>query len=142
VSFPSLAVRFALCAAVAAACSHAPAPATTPQAAAAPAAGLAPGQPDMVGDWAVQLLLQGQPTGTGMLRLSRSGDQYRGALQFESADRPYFVRSLQTDGTHVVMLLDTPDGDARVEGNLRAPTVFEGLYTSRTLNGRFTASRR
>lgn len=141
-SFPSLAVRFALCAAALAACGHAPPPATTPQAAALPAPGLAPGQVDMVGDWAAALEQQGQPTSTGALRLSRSGDVYRGTLLFDGANQEFIVLSLQTSGNHVVMRLSTPGGDARIEGNKRAPTRFEGLYTSRTLNGRFTADLR
>ena len=102
----------------------------------------APGQVNLTGDWAVQLIVQGQSPSTGIMRLAPSGDGYTGNLQLEGVDRPYFVRSVQVEGSHVRMALDTPDGEARIEGNLRAPTQFEAIYISRTLNGRFTASRR
>jgi len=142
VRIPSPALRVATCAALAVACSHAP-PSTTPTPQAAPAqAQAAPGQIDLTGDWAVELVQQGMSPNTGMLRLVPSGDGYRGNLQLDVANRPYFVRTAQAQGNHITIILDTPDGDARIEGTLRAPTQFEGLYTSRTLNGRLTMNRR
>jgi len=142
VRIPSSAVRVAVGAALAAACSH-PQPATTPAPQGASAqARAAPGQTDLTGDWAVQLIQQGLPANPGTLHLVPSGDGYRGNLLFESANQPYFVRNAQAQGDHITIILDTPDGDARIEGTLRAPTEFEGLYTSRTLNGRLTMSRR
>jgi hypothetical protein len=96
----------------------------------------------MVGDWAAALEQQGQRPMTGMLRLSRTGDVYRGTLLFDGDNQAFIVLSLQTSGNHVVMRLSTPGGDARVEGTKRAPTRFEALYTSRTLNGRFAADLR
>ncbi len=140
-SIPSAAVGIALCAAVAAACSHAPPPAGAPPQPAAAPSSAAPGQANMSGDWAVQLTQQGSPV-SGMLRLVPAGDGFTGNLQLDGVSQPYFVRSVQVQGEHVVMILGTPDGDARIEGNLRAPTQFEGILTSRGLNGRFTASRR
>jgi hypothetical protein len=142
VSFQSSAARLALFVAVAAACSH-PAPPATPASGAAgaqPAA--AQGQTGMSGDWGVQLIPQGQEPNMGVLSLVPSGEGYTGNLRLDAANRPYFVRSVQVQGNHIVIIIDTPDGDARIEGNMRAPTQFEGMYTSRTLNGRFIMTHR
>ncbi len=143
VSYPSWAIRFAWCAAaVAAACSHAAPPAApAPQSAAARAAADSD-QADLSGDWAVQLSVQGATPITGLLRLTYSGDGYNGNLQLDIDTRPFFVRSVRVQGDHVVMIVQGTDGDARVEGNMRSATEFEGIYTSRTLNGRFTMSHR
>lgn len=138
---PSPAVRVAV-AAVLAACSHAPSQ-TAPAPQAAPSqAQAAPGQVDLTGDWAVQFIQQGQSPSGGMLRLVPAGDGFRGNLQLDIASQVYSVRNAQVQGDHVTIILDTPDGDARIEGTLRVPTVFEGLYTSRTMNGRFAMRRR
>lgn len=141
---PFLALRLASCAAVAAACSHAaPSTGAAPAPQPAPAgAQAAPGQLDLTGDWAVQVLPQGQSPSTGLMKLTPSGANYRGNVQFDAANRPYFVRSATAADNHIVIILDTPDGDARIEGNMRGPTQFDGLYSSRTLNGRCTMSRR
>lgn len=58
--------------------------------------------------------------------------------------RPYYVRSVQTDGAHLVILLDTPNGyEARIDANLRNANLFEGLYTEHLgPSGRLTATRR
>jgi hypothetical protein len=141
VSFQSSAARLALFVAVAAACSH-PAPPATPAPGAAGAQPAAQGQTGMSGDWGIQLIPQGQEPNTGLLSLVPSGEGYTGNLRLDAANRPYFVRSVQVQGNHIVIIIDTPDGDARIEGNMRAPTQFEGMYTSRTLNGRFIMTHR
>jgi len=139
-SFPSRIVRLALGAALAAACSHAAPPAASaPQPAARPAA-TASGNVDMSGEWSVQIVNQGA-LNTGMLKLSPTSDGYTGNLMLDGANRPYLVLSVRVEGIHVRIKVDMPDGDGNIEGNVRAPNVFEGNLISRGLNGRVTATR-
>jgi hypothetical protein len=137
---PSPLFPLALGAAALVACSHAPQSATpAPQAGAAPAA--APGQPSLAGDWAVQLLVQGQAN-DGTMRISRSGEGYAGFVQLDTASRPSTILSATVQGSHFVIALATPDGDARIEGNLRTAALMEAIYIGRHVSGRFVANRR
>jgi hypothetical protein len=139
---PSPFFPLALCAAAIAACSQAPQPATpAPQAAGAPGPAAAPGQPSVAGDWSVQLLVQGRPT-NGTMRIAQSGEGYAGFLQLDTASQVSNVRAATVQGDHFVIMLTTPDGDARIEGNLRTPVLMEALYNGRHVSGRFVANRR
>ena len=138
---PSSLFRLAVCAAALAACSHNPEPAaTTPRVAGAPAAAT-PGQVNLAGDWTLQLIVQGQAT-DGALRLSRSGDSYGGFMQLDTASQVYAIRSVQVQGSHVILIVDTPDGEARIEGNLRTAIQLEAMYIGRHTSGRLVATKR
>jgi hypothetical protein len=140
-----------------AACSSNPQPAT-PEPAAAPAAQPAPapvaaaaaaaaqpqpGQPDLVGDWEVRVVLsQGGAVNT-TLHLTRRGDGYTGVMQpLQEGERPYFVRGFEMNGQQIIFTLDTEDGEARIQGVLRGTNQLEGSFNSRRAVGRLTALRR
>lgn len=96
----------------------------------------------MVGDWSLTLLVAGQQPANGALRLRRSADGgYNGFLQMEGVSRAYAVRSVRTEGVHFVVVVDTDDGEARVEGNLRGQTRFDALFTSLHTSGRMSGSK-
>jgi hypothetical protein len=139
---PSARFPFALCAAAIAACSHAPPPATpAPQAAGAPAPAAAPGQPSLAGEWTIQLQVQGRSV-NGAMHIAQSGEGYAGFLQLDTASQVSNVRSATVQGDHFVIMLTTPDGDARIEGTLRTPVLMEALYNGRHVAGRLIANRR
>ena len=135
-----------------AACSSNPQPAT-PAPAAAPAAAAAapvaaapaaqPGQPDLVGDWEVRVVLsQGGAVNT-TLHLTRRGDGYTGVMQpLQEGERPYFVRGFEMNGQQIIFTLDTEDGEARIQGVLRGANQLDGSFNSRRAVGRLTALRR
>ena len=138
---PYFAVRLAALALVAA-CSR-PAPSTTPApqtGAAAQAA--ASGTYDLGGDWTVQINRPNGDMVNGSLSLVPAGDGWTGNLSLDGANRPYHVRSARVQGNHVVMTVETPDGDARIEGTMRSFTQFEGLMSGRNNDGRLFLSRR
>lgn len=123
----------------------APAPVAAP-AAAAPAAAAAqpqPGQPDLAGDWEVRVVLsQGAAVNT-TLRLTRRGPGYAGVMQpLQEGERPYFVRGFEMNGQQIIIILDTEDGEARIQGVLRGTNQLEGSFNSRRQIGRLTALRR
>jgi hypothetical protein len=140
---PFLRSTLPLCAAVSAACSSAPQSATpAPQPGAVqPAAAAAPGAAALVGDWAVQLQVQGRNS-SGSMRITPSGGGYIGILQLDTAGQVSSIRSVTVDGTHFVATLSTPDGDASIEGNLRTAALMEATYNGRHVTGRFIANRR
>jgi hypothetical protein len=128
------------------ACSHNPQPeAAAPQPTAAPGAGAAagPAQTSLAGDWSLTLLSQGNATSTdGAIRLRRTaGGGYNGFMQMEGASATSAVRSVRVQGAHFVIVLDTDDGEATIEGNLRGQTRFDALYTSRHTSGRLSGSK-
>jgi len=137
---PSLRSTLPLCAALLAACGGAPQPGTPAPQAAAPAAA-ATGGAVLVGDWSVQLQVQGQAS-NGSMRISQTGAGYTGILQLDTASQVSSIRSVTVDGAHFVAVLTTPDGDARIEGNLRTPVLMEATYNGRHVTGRFVANRR
>jgi hypothetical protein len=132
---PSI-IGVALGAALAAACSHAP-----PTTQAAPRAAAAPGQNFLVGDWAVQLIIQGQTT-SGSLQVTKSGDRWGGVMQLDTTSQLYYVRTAQTQGRHFILTIGAPDGDVRVEGNLRTPTQLDAIWVGQHTQGHFIADRR
>jgi hypothetical protein len=137
-----LPLTLALCVTALAACGGNPQPAaTTPQDATAPAAAGAPDQASLAGDWALQLIIQGQ-SNQGALRLIRSGDSYGGFMQLDTASQAYVVRSVQVQGAHVILIVDTTDGEARIDGNLRNARQLEAMFVGRHTSGRLVANRR
>jgi hypothetical protein len=135
---------FAIALAAAAACSGNPAPETAaPQSGAPPAGGAAaaPSPASLAGDWSITLLVQGNST-DGAIRLRETSDgSYRGFMQLERENQPYSVRLVRLEGTHFVITLDTPDGEATIEGNRRGLTRFDALYISRHTSGRVMGTR-
>ncbi len=127
------------CAALAA-CGGAPQPGT-PAPQTTGAAGAAPGQSSLAGDWAVQLQVMGQSS-NGTMRITATGGGYSGILQLDTASQVSAIRSVTVEGDHLVAILTTPDGDARIEGNLRTPALIEAMYNGRHVSGRFIANRR
>ncbi len=130
--------------AIAAACSHNPAPeAAAPQTGAQPAANAAaaPAERSIAGDWALTLMVQGTST-NGAIRLRPQPDgSYRGFMQMEGENEAYSVRSVRQDAAHFVITLDTPDGEATIDGTFRGATRFDALYNSRHTSGRLMGTR-
>jgi len=126
-----------------------PAPAAAPVAAApaAAAAAAAPaaqaGQPNLVGEWEVRIVLSQGGALTTTLRLTRRGDSYVGVMQpLLEGERPYFVRGFEMNGQQIILTLETEDGEARIQGVLRGANQLDGSFTSRRAVGRLTALRR
>lgn len=127
------------------ACSHAPPGGTpAPQPGAAPAAGAAaaPAPAGIAGDWSLTLLIAGARTTSGALRLRQSADGgYNGFLQMEGTSQAFAVRSARVEGAHFVIVVDTDDGEGRIEGNLRGQTRFDALYTTLHTSGRMSGTK-
>lgn len=124
--------------AVLAACSRNPAPETAaPQSGAA----TAPAQRSLAGDWSLTLMVQGNST-DGAIRLRQAPDGgYQGFMQFVGENQPYAVRQVRQDKDHFVITLDTPDGEATIDGTFRGTTRFDALYNSRHTSGRLMGTR-
>ncbi len=134
------AARLLVVSAALAACGGTPQPGTpSPQTTGAAAA--TPGQSSLAGDWAVQLQVMGQSS-NGTMRITATGGGYSGILQLDTASQVSAIRSVTLEGDHLVAILTTPDGDARIEGNLRTPALIEAMYNGRHVSGRFVANRR
>lgn len=135
-------ILLASCAAAFVACSHNPQrEAPAPQPGAAPAAEAQPGQASLDGDWALTLQVQARST-DGAIRLRRAPDgRYNGFMQLEGANQSYAVRSVRMEGMHFIIVVDTDDGEATIEGNLRGFTRFDALYIARHTQGQIRATK-
>ncbi len=151
-SLPAALAAFAL----AGACARtpqpaAPAPQSAPQlaptAAAAPAAP-APAAPaaaqsaavDLAGDWSFVADFPGQRM-VGVIQLRRSGTSWVGSATPEGADGSATLLSLTFDGSRVVMLFDTPDGEARAVAVLADPRTMNGTVSMAGHTSPFTARK-
>jgi hypothetical protein len=141
-------------AALAAACSSAPKPATpAPEAAAAPrAAGAAVAAPaaerTLAGEW--DFRLNGSSVST--IRFARRGAGYVGVLEPlqrvsslpESSAPPggYQVRSATVQGDRAIIIIDFDGDDGRIDAAFRGPNTLDGVISSRRLSGRIMMQRR
>jgi len=143
--------------ALAAACAHnppqtpapqpaaaaAPAPAPAPAPAAAPAAAPAPAAPaavDLSGDWTFVAEFPGQRM-VGLIQLTRTGTAYAGTATPAEAEGSATLTSLTIVGNRIVMVFDTPDGEARAEAVLVDAKTMNGTVTYAGSSGPFTARK-
>ena len=127
-----------------AACARHPSPAQPaprPSPARAPAPVPAPEPPlDLSGRWLYDATI-GSSVITGTLTLVRSGVSYSGSATASTADESVTMRSMTVDGTRVVMLFETPDGDVRVEGTVTGGTLLNATVTLNDMTGRLRARK-
>jgi hypothetical protein len=153
-SIPSLSVRFALCVAIASACGRAAPPVSpSPRAAPAPTAAPAPApvavpapvvpadQPDLAGQWQYTATMGGEVI-TGTLTLVRSGASYTGSATASTADDLIPMTAMMMNGTKVVMLFETPNGEARLDATVNGGTVLAGDLTMGGQTGTLRAQKR
>jgi hypothetical protein len=117
----------------------APTPAAAPAAAPAPAA-VQPAAVDLSGDWNFVVDFPGQRM-VGLIQLRRSGTAYTGTATPADAEGSATLTSLSIDGSHVVMVFDSPDGEARAEAVLVDPKTMNGTVTFQGNTGPFTARK-
>jgi hypothetical protein len=120
-----------------AAAPSAPAPAAAPS---APAA-VPPATVDLTGDWDFVVEFPGQRM-VGVIQLRRSGSSYTGTATPAEAEGSATLTSLAITGTRVVMVFDSPDGQARAEGVLADSRTMNGTVTYLDSTGPFTARKR
>jgi len=146
ISLPALAAL-----AVLGACSRnpapaAPAPAPQPAPAAAPAAvapapaAVQPASVDLSGDWNFVVDFPGQRM-VGVIELRRNGTAYVGTATPADAEGSATLTSLTFDGSRVVMVFDSPDGEARAEAVLADPKTMNGTVTFQGNTAPFTAKK-
>jgi hypothetical protein len=121
-----------------------PAPAPQVPAAAAPMPGAvpapAPAAVDLSGDWSFVADFPGQRM-VGMIQLRRSGSGYVGTATPADAEGSASLTSLAIGGNRVVMVFESPDGEARAEAVLADPKTMIGTVTYAGSTGPFTARR-
>jgi hypothetical protein len=126
------------------ACAHNPQPAApAPQAAPPPAASptrAAPAAVDLAGDWNFVADFDGQRM-VGVIQLRRSGTAYTGTATPSDAEGSASLTSLTIVGSRVVMLFDTPDGEARAEAVVEGGNTMNGTVTYAGHSGNFTARK-
>lgn len=115
----------------------APAPAAPAPAAAAPAA---PATVDLSGDWNFVAELGGQEM-VGVIQLRRSGTAYVGSATPSDAEGSGTLTSLTIEGSRVVMVFDTPEGEARAEAVLAGGSTMNGTVTYAGHTGPFSARK-
>ncbi len=119
----------------------APAQAAPPSAAPAPAPAAAqPAAVDLSGDWSFVADFPGQRM-VGVIQLRRSGKTYVGSATPEGADGSANLLSLTLDGNRVVMLFDTPDGEARAVAVLADARTMNGTVDMAGHTSPFTARK-
>ncbi len=124
------------------ACSRNPQPAApAPQAApaAAPAA-VQPAAVDLSGDWNFAVELPGQRL-LGVISLKRDGTHYSGTATASEGGGSATLTSLTIEGNRVVMVFDTPDGEARAVGILADARTMNGTVEYAGQRGPFTARK-
>ena len=126
-------------AAAPAAPAPAPAPAAAPASAPAPAA-VPPATVDLSGDWNFVVDFPGQRM-VGLIQLRKNGAAYTGVATPAESEGSATLTSLTTDGTRVVMVFDSPDGEARAEAVLADPRTMNGTVTFQGNTGPFTAKK-
>ena len=116
-------------------------PATlTPAPAAAPAAPGAPADVDLSGDWNFVADFPGQRM-VGLIQLTRTGRAYVGTATPADAEGSATLTSLTIVANRVVMVFDTPDGEARAEAVLTDAKTMTGTVTYAGSSGPFTARK-
>jgi hypothetical protein len=145
-------IAFAGCFGLVAACSHNPppaapapqpavAPAPMPAAAPAPRPAAAPSSAvDLTGDWDFVADLSGREMG-GVVQLARSGSGYTGSATPANANGSAPLSSITITGSSVVMVFDTPNGDARIQATLSGVNEMKGTVQYAGYSGNFTAHR-
>jgi poly(3-hydroxybutyrate) depolymerase len=116
----------------------APVPAPLPTAAPAPAA--EPATPDLSGDWNFVVDFPGQRM-VGLIQLRRNGSDYTGIATPADAEGSATLTALTIDGNRVVMVFDSPDGEARAEAVLADDKTMNGRVTFQGNTGPFTARK-
>ncbi len=119
--------------------AHASAPAPAPAHASAPAPVPAEA-PDLSGRWQYTATL-GSAVIDGTLTLVRSGASYAGGATASIADDPVPMTAMTVTGSRIVMLFDTPNGEARVEGTVSGGTVISGTVAVGDRTGSFKAQK-
>jgi len=114
----------------------APAAAPPPKPAPAPAAA----EVDLSGDWSFVIDLPGQRL-TGLIQLRRAGSGYTGTATPAEVEGSATLTSLTISGPRVVMVFDSPDGEARAEAVLAGSDTMHGTVTYGGNTGPFTAHR-
>ena len=136
---------------LAGACAHTPAPAApAPQAAPAapaaqPSAAPAPApaaaaEVDLSGDWNFVADFPGQRL-VGLIQLRRSGSGYVGTASPADVEGSATLTALTVSGTHVEMVFDSPDGEARAVAVLADPKTMNGTVSFAGSTGPFTARK-
>ncbi|MGA2384556.1 MAG: hypothetical protein ABSG61_14105 [Gemmatimonadales bacterium] len=115
-------------------------PAAPTPAAPAPAPAVAPAAVDLSGDWNFVADFPGQRM-AGVIQLRRSGSSYVGTATPADAEGSATLTSLTISGSHVVMVFDSPDGEARAEAVLADPKTMNGTVTFAGSTGPFTARK-
>ena len=141
-SIPALAAL-----ALVAACAHNPPPAAPAPQSGPAAAALAPkpaqaaaAEADLSGDWSFAVDFPGQRM-VGLIQLRRSGTGYVGTATPSDVEGSATLTSLTVSGTHVTMVFDSPDGEARCEAVLTDAKTMHGTVTYAGNTGPFTASK-
>ena len=118
--------------------SAAPAPAPAPAPVPAPAAAAA--EVDLSGDWNFVADFPGQRM-VGLIQLRRSGSGYVGTASPADVEGSATLTALTISGTHVEMVFDSPDGEARAVAVLTDPKTMNGTVSFAGGTGPFTARR-
>ena len=116
-----------------AATAPAPAPAPAPAAPAATAV-------DLSGDWSFVADFPGQRM-VGLIQLRRSGSSYAGTATPADVEGSATLTSLTVSGNRILMIFETPDGEARAEAVLADPKTMNGTVSYAGSTGPFTARR-
>ncbi len=102
----------------------------------APAVPPPPPLPSVVGDWAFEAFLQGQPVARGSMRFARADTTYSGALQEEGqAERG--MTGVRFTYPQVVFLVETPEAVTSVTGSLTHPDSLAGEWSDTRGDGGF-----
>lgn len=118
----------------------APAPAAPAPAAPAAPAAVAPAEVDLSGDWNFVADFPGQRM-IGLIQLRRSGSSYTGIATPADVEGSATLTSLTITGNRVVMVFESPDGQARAVAVLADPKTMNGTVTYAGNTGPFTARK-
>jgi hypothetical protein len=114
------------------------APAAVPNAVPAP---VTPAdQPDLAGQWQYTATVGGSVI-TGTMTLVHSGASYTGSATASTADDVIPMTAMTVNGTKVVMLFETPNGEARLDATISGGTVMTGDLTMGSQTGTLRAQK-
>jgi hypothetical protein len=95
---------------------------------------------DLSGEWTFVAEFPGQRM-VGLIQLTRTGTAYAGTATPTDVEGSATLTALTIVGNRIVMVFDTPDGEARAEAVLTDAKTMNGTVTYAGSSGPFTARK-